>query len=330
MLGSRRVRVRLASWMAIAGAALVLAGPTATAGAGASGSTTSIATSQFVNQFDAEPYVGNGYFSQRIPAAGAGLLTGLGTIGWPLGTPRFTEALAAGLYAVTNASVQYYPDETRQVIALIPTWSTLNFASPAGDTYSPATVTPSQISNYLQTEDLQTGTVTTTGTWTSSHGNQANFKYQVFTDLARKHVRVVSLSLTPQWNGKTTVTGLLDGNGASRLQPAGAGVDLGSHTSHVLSTAIGTSFRVAESSTLQFSPTASLDQSVGLDQPQSAGEQITFTARAGQTYTFTKYVGVVTNRDSSNPAADAQSESTHAASLGQAALQSENTLGGCL
>src|SRR5690242_13172403 len=181
-----------------------------------SGAATSISTSQFVNQFDAEPYVGNGYFSQRIPAAGMGLLTGLGTIGWPLGTPRYTEALAAGVYAKTNASVGFYPDETKQVIAPIPTWSTLTFATPSGDTYSPATVSTSQISNYLQTEDLRSGTVTTSGTWTSPHGEQVAFKYQVFTDLARKHVGAVSLSLTPSWSGPTSVTGLLDGQGASR------------------------------------------------------------------------------------------------------------------
>lgn len=284
----------------------------------------SISTSQFVNQFDTEPYVGNGYFSQRIPAAGMGLLTGLGTIGWPLGTPRFTEALAAGLYAKTNASVGFYPDETKQVIALIPTWSTLTFATPNGDAYSPATVTPSQISNYQQTEDLQTGTVTTSGTWTSPHGQQATFKYQVFTDLARKHVGLVALTLTPQWNGSTTVTGLLDGNGASRLTAAGAGVDLPSHTSYVTSTAIGTGFQAAESSTLQSSVSSTSDTAVGLDQPQTAGEQISFAAHSGQTYTFTKYVAVVTSRDSASPATDARAASLQAAQLGQSALQSEN------
>jgi trehalose/maltose hydrolase-like predicted phosphorylase len=289
----------------------------------AGGSTTAISTSQFVNQFDTEPYVGNGYFSQRIPAAGMGLLKGLGTIGWPLGTPRFSEALAAGLYAKTNASL-FYPDETKQVIALIPTWSTLTFSTKSGDTYSPATVTASQISNYLQTEDLQTGTVTTSGVWTSAHGEQASFKYQVFTDLARKHVGLVSLSLTPQWSGRTTVTGLLDGGGASRLQGAGTGVDLGSRTSFVNSTAIGTGFHVSESATMQSSVTALADTSVGLDQPQTAGEQISFTAHAGQTYSFKKYVAVVTSRDSSSPATDARTQSVQAAALGQSALQSEN------
>jgi trehalose/maltose hydrolase-like predicted phosphorylase len=292
-------------------------------GAGASGSSTALSTSEFVNQFDAEPYVGNGYFSQRIPAAGMGLLTGLGTIGWPLGTPRFTEALAAGVYAKTNASL-IYPDETKQVIALIPTWSTLTFSTPSGDTYSPATVTSSQISSYLQTEDLQTGTVTTTGVWTSAHGQRASVKYQVFTDLARKHVGVVSLSLTPQWNGRTTVTGLLDGQGASRLQPAGAGFDSGTHTSFVNSTAVGTGFEVAESSTMQFSPTPDADTSVGLNQPQTAGEQISFTAHAGQTYVFTKFVALDTSRDSSSPSTDAHAQSLQAAALGQSALQSEN------
>jgi len=273
-------------------------GAVASAAAATSAATSSamtLSTNQFVNQFDAEPYVGNGYFSQRIPAAGMGLLTGLGTIGWPLGTPRFTEALAAGLYSTTNGSVQYYPNETKQVIALIPTWSTLTFAAPNGDTYSPASVTAPQIGNYLQTEDLQTGTVTTSGVWTSPHGQQAGFKYQVFTDLARKHVGVVSLTLTPEWNGRTTVTGLLDGGGASRLQPAGAGVDTGTHTSWVASTTVEPfvsnappAFHVSESSTLQSSVPPASDTSVGLNQPQTAGEQLTFTAHAGQTYVFTK------------------------------------------
>lgn len=326
--GGRPLVVGCAMAVAAVGSVLALTDPAAAhvraaAPAGAGGSTTSISTSQFVNQFDAEPYVGNGYFSQRIPAAGMGLLTGLGTIGWPLGTPRFTEALAAGLYAKTTASL-IYPDETKQVIALIPTWSTLTFATPSGDVYEPSTVTASQVSNYLQTEDLQTGTVTTSGTWTSPHGRQAGFSYQVFTDLARKHVGAVSLTLTPQWNGRTTITGLLDGGGASRLQPAGAGVDLGSHTSFVNSTAIGTGFGVSESATMQSSVNATSDTSTGLNQPQTAGEQITFNARAGQKYVFTKYVAVVTSRDSSNPVSDAPAESQQAAALGLPALQAEN------
>ena len=330
------VRGAIIARVAVVAAALCLLGA-ASAGAqppSAGDSTTSISTSSFVNQFDAEPYVGNGYFSQRIPAAGMGLLTGLGTIGWPLGTPRYTEALAAGIYANTNASL-IYPDETKQVIAPIPTWSTLTFATPSGETYSPATVAASQISGYSQTEDLQTGTVTTSGVWTSPSGRKANFQYQVFTDLGRKHVAVVTLALTPQWNGNTTVTGLLDGQGATadepsgkaRMQPAAtdpAGVDLASNTSHVTARAVGTGFTVAESSMLASSAGALRGTAVGLGQPMTAGEALSFPARAGQTYVFTKYVGVVTSRDSAAPAADAASASQQAASMGEPALASEN------
>ncbi len=308
---------------------LALAAPSANArtlSPAADTSTTSISTTNFVNQFDAEPYVGNGYFSQRIPAAGMGLLTGLGTIGWPLGTPRFTEALAAGLYARTNASVGYYPDETKEVISLIPTWSTLTFTAPAGSSYAPSTVTASQITGYRQTEDMNTGTVTTSGTWTSPRGHQkTNFSYQVFTDLGRKHVGLVELKLTPQWNGRTTVTGLLDGAGASRLTPVDAGVDLTTHTSHVSSRAIGTGYGVSESSTLQSSAPLVGDSAITDEQNQTAGEQISFIAHAGQTYTFTKYVGVATSRDATDPATTARLASTQAAGLGTAALQAENS-----
>ncbi len=326
----RRWALGLIIAMSAATAGLALAGPAAAnttvpQATQAGMSTTSISTSQFVNQFDTEPYVGNGYFSQRIPAAGMGLLTGLGKIGWPLGTPRFTEALAAGLYAKTNASVAFYPTETKQVIALIPTWSTLTFTTPTGSTYAPATVKAAQIRGYRQTENLKTETVTTSGTWTAPRGHkQAKFTYQVFTDRARKHVGLVVLRLTPQWNGRTTVTGLLDGRGASRLLPAGAGVDLRSHTSHVSSTAIGTKFGVTESSTLRFSPALVRDSAIAHRKTQTAGERITFIAHRGRTYTFTKYVAVVTSRDAKNPARTARAASLQAAKLGRGRLQSDN------
>src|ERR1700756_602913 len=317
-------------WLPALTAGLALAGPVAANARTAQPAATtipptSISPPRFVNQFDTEPYVGNGYFSQRIPAAGMGLLTGLGKIGWPLGTPRFTEALAAGLYAKTNASVAYYPQESKQVIALIPTWSTLTFATPSGSTYAPATVKASQIRGYRQTENLQTGTVTTSGVWTAPRGHKrAKFTYQVFTDRGSKHVGLVVLRLTPQWSGRTTVTSLLDGRGASRLWPVSAGVDRRTHTSRVTSKAIGTGFQVAESSTLGFSLPRFRDAVIAHKKTQTAGERITFNARRGHTYVFTKYVGVVTSRDSKNPASAARAASLRAARRGRAKLQAEN------
>ena len=94
-----------------------------------------------------------------------------GEAGWPLGDQRFGEAVAAGLYADTAAST-IYPNVNKEVIALIPTWSTLAFHTPSGD-YSPATASAATIRDYTQTEDLRTGTVTTSGTWIAPGGQQA-------------------------------------------------------------------------------------------------------------------------------------------------------------
>lgn len=289
--------------------------------AGSGSGAWAITTARFLNDFQAEPYVGNGYFSQRIPAAGTGFLGGLGTIGWPLMVPRATEALAAGLYARMQAS-NFYPSENKQVIALIPTWSTLTFAVP-GVTYSPQTVTSRQISHYRQTSDLRTATVTTSGVWRAGR-RRTRFTYQVFTDRASKHLGVVSLTLTPQWSGPMSVTGLLDGRGAARLHGIGSGFSRRTHTSQVTSSAIGTGFTVSESQTLRFALSRFHDSAAGLNRPQTAGERISFVARKGHTYTFTKYVAVVTSRDASRPAATARISSLAAARIGIARLAREN------
>src|ERR671935_167801 len=81
--------------------------PASGSAAGGSNSGWVLSTSAFTNQYQTQPYVGNGYLSQRIPAAGMGFAGGLGTVGWPLRTPRVTDAMAAGVYAYTDASNVY-------------------------------------------------------------------------------------------------------------------------------------------------------------------------------------------------------------------------------
>src|SRR5271168_2579016 len=118
----------------------------------------SLSTTRFDNSFEAEPYVGNGYIGLRVPAAGMGYLGDLGKVGWPIGTERIASAIAAGVYAkVADGTI--YQDQ-KQVIALIPTWSTLTFADSSG-VYSPATVSAANIGDYRQELDLRTGVVTT-------------------------------------------------------------------------------------------------------------------------------------------------------------------------
>ena len=83
------------------------------------------------------PYVGNGYFSQRIPPAGAGYLANVGRTNWPIDAPRGVQSLLAGFYASGKFS-NIYRDETKRVPALLPTWSSMDFASASGQ-YTAAT-----------------------------------------------------------------------------------------------------------------------------------------------------------------------------------------------
>lgn len=279
-----------------------------------------LSTDRFTDRFDGEPYVGNGYLGQRIPAAGMGFRTD-GVVGWPLLTPRATTSMAAGLYARTKAS-RLFPNADKQVIATIPTWTTLSFSTPSGS-YGPATATAANVADYQQTLDLRTGTVTTSGTWTSPGGQRAGFRYTIFTDRAHPHIGVVTLELTPQWSGAATVTSLLDGAGADRLLPGDAGMH--AHTAHVLSTTMGTGVPVAEVAVLRYpGVAAATDRAVGLDVPQTAGEDISFPVQAGRTYTFDKFVAVRTGHDSAHPLADATLEALGASAAGTSPLAVEN------
>src|SRR3984957_19354804 len=296
------------------------AAPSAPASRTQTNSTWSLSTSHFNNSFEVEPYVGNGYIGLRIPAAGMGFLGDLGKVGWPLGTERIASAIAAGAYAkVADGTI--YQDQ-KQAIAFIPTWSTLTFADSTG-VYSPATASAANIGHYRQALALRTGVVTTSGTWTSPGGNKARFIYRVATDRARGHIAVVTLELTPLWTGKATVSSVLDGAGARRLDLVSTGVDLPAQTIHVTSKTKGTNILVAESATLQSACMSSpSEQSSQI--PGTAAEQITFHAQSGRTCTFVKYVAVVTGRDSSTPESDAHRESQQAAHRGFAAFQQEN------
>jgi len=283
-------------------------------------STWILSTQQFNNTFEAEPYVGNGYLGLRIPAAGMGYLGGLGKVGWPLGTERIASAIAAGVYAKI-ADGTFYRDQ-KEAIALIPNWSTLTFGDSSG-AYSPATASAANVSQYKQSLDLRTGTVTTSGVWTSPAGNKSQFTYQVATDRAQGHRAVVTLELTPMWTGKGTINASLDGAGARRMDRISGGLDAATHTLHLTYKSKGTDIQVSEAATLESSCkllTSGRDSVV----PETISERSNFDAQPGRTCTFTKFVAVVTGRESKAPETDAVSESQQAAHDGLAAFEREN------
>lgn len=269
------------------------------------------------------PYVGNGYLSQRIPGVGAGYQADVGTSFWPIGRKRGVQAVVAGLYAYGKFST-IYPDMAKRVLVAVPTWSSLDFTVPSGR-YAADTVTQADLHGYRQEEDLRSGTVTTRGSWTAPGGERTDVSYRVFADRARKHVGVVTLTLTPHWSGTLLVSSFFDGAGALRLAPGEAHVDTDRHRTVLTTRTVGTDVVLAQVAQLQIaggSPASAT--TLATRQPLTAGEQVSLQVQAGRSYTFTKLVGIASGKDGADPVAIATQAVAQAAAAGLDRLVAEN------
>ena len=276
-----------------------------------------LSTTTFDTAFYRHAVVGNGYLSQRVPPTGMGYVATGEPTGWPLYTPRYDGAFVAGLYALD-------PDLAggREAIAAIPTWSTLAVGA-AGETYT-ATTAAAQISNYQQTLFLRCGVIRTALTWTSSDGRRsADLVYDVLADQAKPHVGAVRLTVTPRFNGRVTVTDMIDGAGARRLVAAGSG-DQGDGTVAVDFTAQtkGTAGTIASTLRSGAGAQGSAVKRTTTAADLTASQTLDFPARSGQTYEFVKYVGVDTKLTSGDPAQAALTASRGAAQQGWSSLLS--------
>jgi trehalose/maltose hydrolase-like predicted phosphorylase len=300
VLGWRKFAAR-----AVVGAAAAV-GAVAAAGGPAAASTTGsyvlAATDPGGNY--APTFTGNGEIGVRVPPVGQGYAGGA--------VPAQSEL--AGFYAQPSGEVQQR--------ANIPTWSTLTFS----DGGQPFSLSSGSTSGWQQSLDLHTGIVRTTARWTAPNGQVTDLTYQVFTDRARTHVGLVQLQLTPRWSGSASVTDMIDGTPATLTTLAGKGADTSAHTAWVTAQTEGTSLKATIASQLGISgnvvaQTAALSSS----DPQTTGEQLTFPVRAGQTYTFTKYVGIDSSLEANDPTKAAKTDAADAALAGFASLQSEDS-----
>src|SRR4051812_14004258 len=180
-----------------------------------------LSTTTYGTGYTRHAYVGNGFLSQRVPPAGMGYVATGEKTGWPLYTPRYDGAFVAGLYGADPAI-----ESGRTIDAAIPTWSTLALTA-GSETYSPATPA-GEISNFRQSLFLGCGLLRTSLTWTSADGRTTDLVYDVVADRADPHVGAVHMTMVPHWNGRVTVTDLIDGAGARRLVQTGGGAVAGS------------------------------------------------------------------------------------------------------
>src|SRR4051812_26872494 len=218
---SRSVRAVIAAGVVLA---VLPAGAPAASGpcpSGRNGAGWTLSTTTYASTSTRHAYVGNGYLSQRVPPAGMGYVETGEKTGWPLYTPRYDGAFVAGLYGADPAI-----ESGRTVDAAIPTWSTLALTA-GSETYSPGTPA-GEISNFRQSLFLGCGLLRTSLTWTSADGRATDLVYDVVADRADPHVGAVHMTMVPHWNGRATVTDLIDGAGARRLVQTGGGAVAGS------------------------------------------------------------------------------------------------------
>src|SRR5580658_5046894 len=268
-------------------------GPAGGDGPGGTGSFVLTATSTGPRY--APTFTGNGELGVRVPPDGQGYAGGT--------VP--TQSELAGFYAQPPGGVQQR--------ANIPTWSTLTFAD-GGQAFG---LTAGHTSQWRQSIDLRTGVIATSARWTAPDGHATDLSYEVLTDRARAEVGVVRLEMTPHWSGTATVTDDIDGSPATLTTQLDKGWSPTDHGDWVSVQTLGTKITAALASELRTSgnvkaTTTEVEQLV----EQSVGQELSFPVVAGQRYTFTKYVGVVSSQASATAVAAARTQARRAASLG--------------
>ncbi len=314
-----RVRIRVLVISLALGAALVLP-----AGAGAvrgAGNFTPTATDPGAKGY-APTFTGNGLLGVRVPPAGQGYAPGT--------VPALSEL--AGFYAQPKGEVQQR--------ANIPTWSTLTFGDASGATFRPEErFAPgrSGTKKWRQTLDLRTGVVTTKASWADPEGHETDLTYEVLTDRARPHVGLVRLRLTPRWSGTAAVADRFDGapidlnagNEHAKLAEVvekGWEADVDGHWETVRAAGTGIEATLAGRLVASANVTGTPQQ---YESPRrhDFGQRLEFPVTAGQTYVFTKYVGVADSQEAApgaSAAQEARDDAAEAAGLGWGSLLAEN------
>src|SRR4051812_13542986 len=304
---SRSVRAVIAAGVVLA---VLPAGAPAASGpcpSGRNGAGWTLSTTTYASTSTRHAYVGNGYLSQRVPPAGMGYVETGEKTGRPLYTPRYDGAFVAGLYGADPGI-----EDGRTIDAAIPTWSTLAVSAGA-ETYSPATPA-GEISNFQQSLSLGCGLLRTSLTWTSVNGRQTDLVYDVLADRSERRVGAVHLTMTPHWSGPATVTDVIDGAGARRLVPTGGGTVSSDTVDVTFATeTLGTAGAVASTLRPGSGVHATSRSTTAPAQNLTARDAVTFSAKAGTSYTFDKYVGVDTALTSASPEASAVSAAQAAA-----------------
>lgn len=191
-------------------------------------------------------------------------------------------------------------------------------AYPASAT-APTAVAPATsgtTTDYHQSLDMRTGTLTTSFDWTSSAGRRTTFSYAVDANRATGHLGTVSLLAVPHWSGTATAIDEFDGQGLDHATAQDASVDGGHATLSENVVSDGDLVTAALSSVLRVDsktvPTTAMPAG-------AAGQSASFPVKANHAYRITKYVGVASSVDTDRSLTAATPQQSAAATAASAA-----------
>ncbi|OQO10757.1 hypothetical protein B0A48_04057 [Cryoendolithus antarcticus] len=274
----------------------------------------------------------NGYLGINLAAVGPFFevdtpVSGDNINGWPLFDRRQTFGTIAGFWdsqPTTNGTnfewLNQYGGES--VISGVPHWSGLH-VSINGQVLT-ASVPSEQISGFASTLDIGAGTMNWRYTWSPTDGPAVDIEYQMLVHKLYVNQAAVQLKITASRDVNATVVDLLEGDGALRTQFVDKGYEskesiiwtsvspngLSNVTAYLYSSLVADD-RCESSAVSNFTDSAVIGSN-----SSTIAQALSVALRAGQTSTFTKYIGGASSDAFSDPQTTAYNASCTAAKAG--------------
>ncbi|KAF2673208.1 putative acid trehalase [Microthyrium microscopicum] len=275
----------------------------------------------------------NGYFGINLAAVGPFMdfdvqVDGDNVNGWPLFGRRQSFATIAGFYGHetilngTNFAWLYQYGEGESAISGVPHWAGLLIE--LGGQLLNASVDSSQISNFSSTLDMRRGLMAWTYDWTPSGSSSIHVLYEMLVHKLYVNQAAVRLTVTPAEDSNVTIIDVLDGDCAVRTNSTGTGFDQSSAaiwsavspygvanvTAYIYSTLTAEDDRCLDTlAQVTSGPFLGSNES-------SIAQGVNAKLTAGQSTTFTKFVGAASTDAFPDPSNIAKMGSKAAAQAG--------------
>ncbi|RMD39453.1 hypothetical protein DV735_g5673, partial [Chaetothyriales sp. CBS 134920] len=275
--------------------------------------------------------VSNGYIGINVAALGPffEVDTGVGgdlINGWPDYQRRQTFATVGGFWTSqpTTMSTNYpwlYQYGWDTAIAGIPHWTGI-VVDLGASTFLDASTSNLTVSNFQSTLDMKRNLVSWSFTWAPTAQDSFNLSYQLFAHRLNINQAFVQLNITSERDANVTIANVLNGDCAVRTTPGTKGAEQGFiYTSvqptgvHNVTAFVFANITASGAEVSNIGP-GSLNRPYMGNNESSIADGFSVTLAAGQTTSFTKYVGIASSDAFENAREVAKNAALSAAQTG--------------